>query len=322
MTTCFKTMKYNLNDINNFKNSDTIYIVEDKIKSLILSISEKVGAPSYIKTPTFHKKREDKRKKNQKKNMDISDDDWNAIRNFQITEKKEKEGIDKLLNMIRCDLNKISDKNYEKQKDRILEMMTELMTNSSFNEDDKSNVVKLIFDIASNNKFYSLVYAQLYKDLIHFYSCMNNILMDQINNYKEMYKNIEYCDPDKDYEKFCKNNKLNESRRSLTSFIVNLNKLDIIETKIIYDMIDYLKDITHDMLTDSENINNLSEITENIFILITESKSNLKLHDDDKYEMIIDFIKIMKSFKAKDKPGLSNKVIFKYMDIFDNLNKS
>ena len=67
MTTCFKTMKYNLNDINAFKNSDTIYIVEDKIKSLILSISEKVGAPSYIKTPTFHKKREDKRKKNQKK---------------------------------------------------------------------------------------------------------------------------------------------------------------------------------------------------------------------------------------------------------------
>tara|TARA_B110000967_G_C18885773_1_gene563897 strand:+ start:1885 stop:2853 length:969 start_codon:yes stop_codon:yes gene_type:complete len=322
MTTCFNTKQYDLININKFKKADSQYIVDDAIILLIKSISEKVGAPSYIKTPTFHNKKREEKKKKQRKNMDISDDDWKAIKDFQITEKKDKEGIDKLLDMIRCELNKISDKNYEKQKDRILEMMTELMTNDSFNDVDKSNVVKLIFDIASNNKFYSFVYAQLYKELICVYSCMNNILTEHINNYKDMYKNIEYCDPDKDYDKFCRNNKLNESRRSLTSFIVNLNKLDVISTTVIFDMIDYLKNITKEMSTDSKNVNILSEITENIYILIAESKNKLKLHDEEDYEKIYNYVIHMKSLKAKNEPGLSSKIIFKYMDLFDKLNKS
>ena len=59
-------------------------IHNDNIIQIINSISEKVGAPSYIKTPIFNKKKQDDRKK---KNIEINDDDWVAIRNFQATEK-------------------------------------------------------------------------------------------------------------------------------------------------------------------------------------------------------------------------------------------
>ena len=164
MTSVINNMQYTLSDIEKIKSLNNIYIINDDVIQIINSISEKVSAPSYVKTPIFHKKKQDDRKK-KKKNLEINDEDWVAIRNFQATEKIKKEGIDKLIDTIRCELNKISDKHYEKQKNRILELMSELAKNE-YSDEDKNKVVALIFEIASNNKFYSKLYAQLYKDLI------------------------------------------------------------------------------------------------------------------------------------------------------------
>ena len=320
MTSVLNNMQYTLSDVDKIKSLDNKYIISDEIIEMINSISEKVGAPSYVKTPIFHKKRqEDRRKK--KKNLEINDEDWIAIRNFQATEKIKKEGVEKLIDTIRCELNKISDKHYEKQKNKILELMSEL-SKSEYSDEDKNKVVALIFEIASNNKFYSKLYAQLYKDLIHFYSCMTDVLDKHISEYKNLFKNIDYCDPDKDYERYCRNNRLNESTRALTSFVVNLHNLGIISIDITYDMVNYLIEITREMMNDESKKNILCEITENLFILVTESKNSIKEWSSDNYDELKEFITNMKSLKAKDKPGLSNKMIFKYMDLYDNLNKS
>tara|TARA_B100000524_G_scaffold25620_1_gene12924 strand:+ start:175 stop:1116 length:942 start_codon:yes stop_codon:yes gene_type:complete len=313
-------MQYTLSDIEKIKSLNNNYIINDDVIEIINSISEKVSAPSYVKTPIFHKKKQDDRKK-KKKNLEINDDDWVAIRNFQATEKIKKDGIDKLIDTIRCELNKISDKHYEKQKNRILELMSEL-TKNEYSDEDKNKVVALIFEIASNNKFYSKLYAQLYKDLIYFYSCMTDVLDKHIDEYKGLFKNIDYCDPDKDYERYCKNNKLNESRHALTSFVVNLQKIEVISIEITYDMIKYLIEITREMINDETKKNILCEITENLFILVTESKDNIKKWNSDNYDELNEFISNMKVLKVKSKPGLCNKMIFKYMDLHDNLNKS
>ena len=68
--------------------------------------------------------------------------------------------------------------------------------------------------------------------------------------------------------------------------------------------------------------NVLCEITENMFILVTELKHNIKEWDNDNFDELKEYIFNMKSLKVKQKPGLSNKTIFKYMDIYDDLNKS
>ena len=92
MTSVLNNMQYTLSDVDKIKSLDNKYIISDEIIEMINSISEKVGAPSYVKTPIFHKKRqEDRRKK--KKNLEINDEDWIAIRNFQATEKIKKEGV-------------------------------------------------------------------------------------------------------------------------------------------------------------------------------------------------------------------------------------
>lgn len=320
MTSVLNNMQYTLSDIDKIKSLDNKYIITDEIIQIINSISDKVGAPSYIKTPIFHKKRQEDRKR-KKKNPEINDEDWIAIRNFQATEKIKKEGVDSLLDSVRCELNKISDKHYEKQKNKILELMSEL-SKSEYSDEDKNKVVALIFEIASNNKFYSKLYAQLYKDLIYFYSCMTDVMDKHIGEFKDLFKNIEYCDPDKDYEQYCRNNKLNESTRALTSFVVNLQKLDVLSIDITYNMIEYLIDLTREMMNEDTKKNILCEITENLFILITESKNNIKEWNSDNYDELTEFVVNMKSLKVKDKPGLCNKVVFKYMDLYDNLNKS
>ena len=163
MTSVLNNMQYTLSDVDKIKSLDNKYIIADDIIQIINSISDKVGAPSYVKTPIFHKKKQEDRKK-KKRNLEINDEDWVAIRNFQATEKIKKEGVEKLIDTIRCELNKISDKHYEKQKNKILELMSEL-SKGEYSDEDKNKVVALIFEIASNNKFYSKLYAQLYKDL-------------------------------------------------------------------------------------------------------------------------------------------------------------
>ena len=311
---------YNLSQINDIETNGEDYKLSENIIQIINSISEKVGAPSYIKTPTFNKKAKEQRKDKKKKNMEINDDDWAAIRNFQITEKKKKEGIELLIDQIRSELNKLSDKNYDKHKNKILEIMSEL-SNNDFTDEDKNKVVNLIFDVASNNKFYSKIYADLYKDLIHFYSSLNSILERQISSFKSMFEKIEYCDPDKDYEKYCRNNKINESRRAMTTFIVNLQKLGVIDIEELFKIIIHLKQISYEMINKEDSKNILCEITENLFILITELKNNIKEWNKDEYDELVNYITNFKSYKVKEYPGLSNKTLFKYMDIHDNLNK-
>lgn len=311
---------YNLSQINDIETNGEDYKLSENIIQIINSISEKVGAPSYIKTPTFNKKAKEQRKDKKKKNMEINDDDWAAIRNFQITEKKKKEGIELLIDQIRSELNKLSDKNYDKHKNKILEIMSEL-SNNDFTDEDKNKVVNLIFDVASNNKFYSKIYADLYKDLIHFYSSLNSILERQISSFKSMFEKIEYCDPDKDYEKYCRNNKINESRRAMTTFIVNLQKLGVIDIEELFKIIIHLKQISYEMINKEDSKNILCEITENLFILITELKNNIKEWNKDEYDELVNYIINFKSYKVKEYPGLSNKTLFKYMDIHDNLNK-
>lgn len=311
---------YNLSQINDIETNGEDYKLNENIIQIINSISEKVGAPSYIKTPTFNKKAKEQRKDKKKKNMEINDDDWAAIRNFQITEKKKKEGIELLIDQIRSELNKLSDKNYDKHKNKILEIMSEL-SNNDFTDEDKNKVVNLIFDVASNNKFYSKIYADLYKDLIHFYSSLNSILERQISSFKSMFEKIEYCDPDKDYEKYCRNNKINESRRAMTTFIVNLQKLGVIDIEELFKIIIHLKQISYEMINKEDSKNILCEITENLFILITELKNNIKEWNKDEYDELVNYIINFKSYKVKEYPGLSNKTLFKYMDIHDNLNK-
>ena len=68
------------------------------------------------------------------------------------------------------------------------------------------------------------------------------------------------------------------------------------------------------MLTDKKN--EVDELTENVGILF-----NKDILDETRDKEIFDAVNCLAQKKAKDYPSLSNKAIFKYMDMIDLLDE-
>jgi hypothetical protein len=73
------------------------------------------------------------------------------------------------------------------------------------------------------------------------------------------------------------------------------------------------------VLTPNKN-NEIEEMTENLFLMITESSSFIKL--SEKGEKIIENVKKMSEWKVKELPSISSRAIFKYKDIVDKLSNT
>jgi predicted GIY-YIG superfamily endonuclease len=147
----------------------------------------------------------------------------------------------------------------------------------------------------------------------------NKLEYEFIEQYKSSISSIEFVDPNVNYDKFCDNNKINDKRKALTTFIVNLMKKDLLAKSQISYLILHLIDIVFKNI-DVENKNyEIEEITENIFIFITLSISDLKDHDT--WESIYSKIKNLSQCKAKENLRISSRSIFKYMDILDQIKK-
>jgi len=321
------TMIYSLQQFTDITfNGFDIQLPEDTLQ-LITELAQQVGSPTYIRTPTFEKKeqpvkREDEssflsfRKKKRGKNLEIvNDEDWESLRSFQATKIEQKVGIDGQIDAIRSCLNKMSDKNYQDQCDKILEILKELVENNT-SQEEMTRVGNAIFEIASNNRFYSKIYAELYTTLIEKYEMMTTIFNDNLNSFLELFVTIESADPEVDYDRFCKINVNNEKRKALSAFFVNLvTKKVISNEKIMEITVNLMRNVIHFISQDNKK-NEVVEITENIAILYNKElfeKCNEKIDGLTIHETI----EKLANSKVKMFPSLSNKAIFKYMDMIE-----
>jgi hypothetical protein len=254
---------------------------------------------------------------NQKK---TTDDNWENLRvPFKSTVLEKKEGIDKSINDIRIRLNKISTKTYDILKDEIIEQINIIKENEESTNEDLTLVVKSIFDIASNNKFYSSLYADLYKELSVKFTEFTDIINDFIYKYKESLKDINYIDPNIDYDKFCDYNKKNDTRKALSMFIVNLMKKELIEKKMVIEIIFHLQELALKYIDEPNKTNEIEEITENLFIIITSAKEDCVFEEN--WDKLMDNIKEFSLMKVKEKVSMSSRALFKFRDILDTIKK-
>ena len=313
------------------------------------------------------KKREKYSYNNNSKGQEITDDDWEAIRKFQATVLAKKEGIDASIEQIRKHLNKITDKTYETLKVLIIDEINKIISaetgNANANANSNSNanttatyskelLVELngvgdaIFNIATSNGFYSKVYATLYKDLMAQFKFMRGIFETNYKAFNSLFKTIEYCDPNKDYDKFCQVNKDNEKRRSICAFYTNLMLQGIIAPKSILNIIIGLQELLFEKIKLNDTKNIVDELAEVLFILITSGKEVFKKGGKDtttassssssssdgegdepvvvstyvsatKWEKIVSNIHTISKLKQNAFPSISNKTIFKHMDMID-----
>ena len=252
----------------------------------------------------------------------MTDEDWEAVRNpvpFKATVIDKKEGIEKSINDIRVCLNKISAKNYKSQLETIIENINNILLDNENKIEDMKTIVKAIFDIASNNKFFSELYADLYKELGDKFPEFNSIIEEFLVQYKENVKEIVYVDPNTDYDKFCNYNKSNDKRKALSAFLVNLMKKQIITTDLLLDIILYLQGLITKYIDEPNRLNEVEEITENLFIIIPNIKAECSSLEN--WNVILTNVTECSKLKAKDRQSLSSRAIFKYMDMVDKLNK-
>ena len=324
-------MRYTLKDFTDITfNGFDIKLPEETLV-IITELSQQVGSPTYVKTPTFHKREnvlkmggndsmgsnEFKRKKKNRPTEVLNDDDWETIRTFQATKMEQKVGIEAQIDLMRSWLNKMSDKMYVEPFEKIMEILNQLIA-EGISDVDMLRVGTTIFDIASNNRFYSKLYADLYTKLIENYQVMRNIFNENLESFMELFNCIEYVDSEKDYDRFCKINKDNERRKALSLFFVNLTTNNIISEDKLKEMACGLLTKLLSFIMEENRKNEVDEITENIAILYSYNK---QLYDtcEEKFDGLAfgEMIEKLAHCKAKTYPSLSNKAIFKFMDLVE-----
>ena len=350
-----QTMKYNLQYFTNISFNGFDFVVPDEVVQLISNLSMEVGSPSYIRTPIFTKKLETKeginaftnkafpnsysnsnasfkndnnfanRKKRGNKSMEVSNEEWENLRAFQPTKIEKKIGIDSQIDQIRFLLNKLTDKTYLDLSNQIIEIINELITKETV-EEDMIKIGNFIFEAASTNKFYSKIYANLYTQLIQQYQFLLHIFTKNYSSYMELFQKIESGDPDKDYNRFCEINIINEKRKAISMFFVNLTTTNVVTTTSIVEILRDLLVTVLSYINEENKKNEVDEITENIAILykkdmIDQIYTNEQLTDSTSFMIngltITDTIKKLATCKSKDYKSLSNKSIFKYMDLVE-----
>jgi hypothetical protein len=339
--------RYSLQDFQNIKFNGFQFELPDSTLKLINELSNEVGSPTYVKTPIFQKReftnpivnslklnvsKEDLtkimsgrtdhgssfNKKKRGKNIEVvNDEDWETIRTFHTTKMEEKTGVEVLFDAIRSYLNKLTDKNMEDMTLKIIQIMEELK-NKNQNAINVDSVFNQIFENAFNNRFYSHIYVLLYSKLLNKYDTSLTKYQEKqttelLNKIKLSIQSIEYVEPSVNYDKFCKINKENEKRKSMCEFLMNLMKQKMINREIGFQLVNELFDSLFEFIKTENKKNEVDELSELIFILWKKN-----FYDSlDKSNEFLKKIELLAHSKTKDYLSLTNKTIFKFMDMID-----
>ena len=310
------TIQYSLNDYNSilfgsYKNDTSdetpmSYTLPSSVTDIVKFLSnkfgvdivekEKVKKPRYLQKPV--------------------EESWINPSGFKPTTFVE--GTDKIMNDIRAALNKISNKNYDVNRDIILNLLQELVNEQKErSNNDLAKIGNNIFDIASTNKFFSEIYAKLYRDISEkFPEIFNSILTSFLDGFTNTMNTIMYVDQKDNYDDFCKYNKDNDKRKATSMFITNLVKNNVLQPEVLVNIIQTIQTNLNTYMNKENKVNEVEEIIENIFILLTNNITFLKSCANTE---IISFIQNLSILKPKDLPSMSSRAIFKCLDIVDKL---
>ena len=187
--------RYHISEFNDIIYDGFKYELSKEVLTMIQSLADKVGAPEYVKTPQFSRReRPNYANKRRHKNQEIADEDWEAIRLFQTTQIKKKEGVEASLDSIRKFLNKITDKTYDSLSEKIFEELSLILSENEETEEiilELNKVGEAIFNIASSNLFYSKLYARLYSELMTKHLFMKSLFEKHYIEFASVFKTIE-----------------------------------------------------------------------------------------------------------------------------------
>jgi len=336
MTTVSSNSKYTLENVNRILFEGFDCSLSENTLKIISDLTSQVSSPTYVKTPVFPKQtigtmsgagtmsnggggggggggpmsggnKIGGRKNRRDRPQEIIDDvQWETIKTPIIEKKTE----NKQVVNIRILLNKLTDRNYLDVRNNIFDILAE----ETIVLEELQKLISIIFEIASSNRFYSKIYADLCSDLSNKYDTMTTIITENINTFTELFHTIEYVDSMVDYDRFCEINKKNEKRKSLATFYLNMMKNGIIDKQIIINIMVELLSQFELFISQDDKRNEVDEITETVAILYNKTfYEGIKVND----KFVNDFISTISTSKVKDYKSLTSKTLFKFMDLIE-----
>ena len=280
------------------------------------------------------------------RSQQIPNNEWDTILSFQKTELKKKEGIELGIDNIRSYLNKLTDKTYATMLSNILKEISDLFAASTDDTSDEHNTVAVmdrvalsIFNTASSNAFYSEIYARLFRDLMAQettsgpYAVFRDLFERNLASFMSLFETIEYCDPKKNYDKFCDINKANEKRKAMSLFIVNLMKNGIVEKTQVVALMRQIQELMYSNMRQEGKTNEVDELAENLYIMVKHSHMMFSEHAcsggggrlphpeiAESFKSRVEQITEISKMKLKTKPSITNKTIFKHLDMLDEIS--
>jgi hypothetical protein len=206
-----------------------------------------------------------------------------------------------------------------------------------------NRVALSIFNTASSNAFYSEIYARLFRDLMAQdsssgdgatatataspYAVFRELFERNLETFMSLFETIEYCDPKKNYDKFCDINKANEKRKAMSLFIVNLMKIGIVEKTQVLALMRQIQELMYSNMRQEGKTNEVDELAENLYIMVKHGHSFLSAADADadadaaeSFKVRVEQITEISKLKLKSKPSITNKTIFRHLDMLDEIS--
>jgi ATP phosphoribosyltransferase len=285
-------MSYTLQD---YQQIQTLFVLPDSVMEIISTLSARFGVAQFI---------ESKPKRHQR-----GTDTWKN--DFKPTAVLGKIG-DKM-NEMRVSLNKLSVKNYEITSEFIVNKMKEL------NSEEIQSFMTIFMDVISTNKMFSSLYSKIYKKIVEDFPDIFSQTLDSIlKTYSDSISNIRWVDQKDNYDEFCKNNKENDKRKTIAAFITQLYEAGLVSADTIFSITDAFFTFVREYSKEENKIYEVEEITENIYVLLTQQKELLMNIPKTIYEKIVE----LSQKKAKEDPSISSRAIFKYIDIIEKIDSN
>ncbi len=296
---------YSLADYQAIK---TDFKLPQPVLEIIQHLSNKFGV-SIISTTTSTTTRPNRKNGNRNQQDDTQ---WQTIRDFKPTVVLDKQNK---TNDIRVALNKLSQKNYETTSEFIIEKIREIIEENDGEQIQKT--IQTLFDIISTNKIFAPIYARFYKTLIGQFPTFFSI-QDIPANFLKSIGSLRYADPNTDYDNFCIYNKENDRRKATAIFTTELAAIDAIPHHQIFFMTTQLLALVKGFLNETDKKNEIEEITENIYILVTNKSVILNHLPDDIRETILE----ISQMKSSTYPSITSRAIFKYIDMIEKMGEN
>lgn len=241
--------------------------------------------------------------------------EWKAKNGFQVTKFSMVDNSQALIDGIRSNINKLSDKNIDTKLEELKTNIDEIVDTTDEDEDDLREKMTKIFDVIFN--------ASVSYKLPTIYACVYGIVYEKqpqlLQEFMDtkMIQHIESMDnivdvSEENYDEFCEFTLKNANRKNASTLFCEIAKRNVIPTITIESM-----DILFDRLLEQvirkieikSKQKEVDETTENMVAIFTSLGKHM---DKSKY---IDRLKMISGYKTGEKPGLSSRAKFKYMDL-------